>query len=66
MREVIDIAAWIGAGILSAAFIAWSAAFFISLIRESFGRYLIIAGGLLILTLWGVLSVLWLIATKVV
>lgn len=66
VSRAFDAAPWIGGGILTLAFAIWTSEFFVSLIRDGFGLGTLTIAGTLIFALYGVFTVLWLVATGVV
>lgn len=64
--SIFDIIGWTGGLLYTGGFLYWSVRFLISLIHDGLGRAILILGTLLVSALWGVVGVLWLVATGVV
>jgi hypothetical protein len=62
----VETVGWLIAALFTTLLITGSGRYVVSLTRSGLGRALPLIGALLVITIWGVVTLLWLLATKVV
>lgn len=63
---VMDIVAYTGLGLCGLIAVVWAVWWLVDLLREPLGRAVVLVFVLLAIALWGVVSAVWLIGTKVI